>query len=319
MATPTLPRNPTADPDQTEFLTRLGEHVRTLRARRGMTRATLAQAAEVSLRYLADLETGQANASVLLLGQVARALDTPIEDIVSQREPASAQFTLITQALRELPEQRLRDARMALAEFLHPEAAAPARNQRIALIGLRGAGKSSLGKQLADRLDVPFVELNRQIEASAGMSVGEIHSLYGQAGYRRLEKSCLDRTIETHPRLVLATPGSLVSEPRTYNHLLAHFFTVWLSTSPEQHMARVVAQGDLRPMAGQAEAMSDLKRILEGRTPLYAQADRSLDSRDMCERDSLEALVRLVPCEPSDPLTSAAVQYSARGPITAVS
>ena len=284
-----------------------------------MTRTTLAQAAGVSLRYLADLENGQANASVLLLGQVARALDTPIEDIVSQREPASAQFTLITQALRELPEDRLRNARIALAEYLHPEAAAPARNQRIALIGLRGAGKSSLGKKLALRLNVPFVELNREIESAAGMSVGEIHSLYGQAGYRRLERSCLERAIQSHPSLVLATPGSLVSEPRTYNHLLAHFFTVWLSTSPEQHMSRVVAQGDMRPMAGQDEAMSDLKRILDGRTPLYAQADQSLDSRDMSELETLEALLRLLPSQPLKPESSAAMQYNAYGPISAVS
>jgi XRE family aerobic/anaerobic benzoate catabolism transcriptional regulator len=284
-----------------------------------MTRATLAEAAEVSLRYLADLENGQANASVLLLGQVARALDTPIEDIVSQREPASAQFTLMTQALRELSEDRLREARMALAEFLHPEAAAPARNQRIALIGLRGAGKSSLGLQLAERLSVPFVELNREIEATAGMPVGEIHSLYGQAGYRRLERACLDRAIEQHPRLVLATPGSLVSEPRTYNQLLAHFYTVWLSTSPEQHMARVVAQGDTRPMAGQDEAMSDLKRILEGRIPLYAQADAQLDSRNLNQTEALDALLELLPRGMTRSESAAAMQYSARKPMAAVS
>lgn len=276
-----------------QFLKRLGEHVRTLRARRGMTRNTLAEAAEVSLRYLADLENGRANASVLLLRQVAEALNAPIEDIVSEGEAQSSEFVLLAHALRRLPEPELRAARAALANFLHPGAGRE-RSRHIALIGLRGAGKTTVGRALAEKLRVPFVELNKDIEAAAGMTVGEIHALYGQAGYRRYERECLEAAIAAYPALVLSAPGSLVSEADTYNLLLAHFLTIWLKASPEQHMARVVAQGDMRPMAGQEGAMADLKRILEGREPFYQQADLTLDTSGLGEAETVGALAALI-------------------------
>jgi XRE family aerobic/anaerobic benzoate catabolism transcriptional regulator len=285
---------PQSDDDiSAAFLRRLGEHVRTLRARRGMTRNTLAEAAQVSLRYLADLENGRANASVLLLRQVAEALNAPIEELVSQGDPHSSEFVLLAHALRKLPDEDLRAARFALSEFLHP-GARPLRAQHIALIGLRGAGKTSVGRALALKLGVPFVELNKDIEVAAGMSVGEIHSLYGQSGYRRYERECLERAITTYPAVVLSAPGSLVSEADTYNLLLAHFLTIWLKASPEQHMARVVAQGDLRPMAGHDEAMADLKRILEGREPFYRQADLTLDTSGLSEPQSVAALGAMI-------------------------
>jgi XRE family aerobic/anaerobic benzoate catabolism transcriptional regulator len=283
-------------PDQAQseaFLKRLGEHVRLLRARRGMTRNTLASAAGVSLRYLADLEAGRANASVLLLRQVALALNAPIEEIVSPGDAQSSEFVLLAHALRGLPDARLRLARAALAEFLHPKAQ-PLRTQRIALIGLRGAGKSTIGRALAARLDVPFVELSKEIEANAGLSVGEIHGLYGQTGYRRYERDCLENVIATYPALVLSAPGSLVAEADTYNLLLGHCLTIWLKASPEEHMARVVAQGDLRPMAGQSEAMADLKRILDGREPFYRQADLTLNTSGASAAESVDALVTMV-------------------------
>ena len=234
--------NSNDDADKQAFLRRLGERVRTLRARQGLTRKALAQAASVSERHLANLETGQGNASVVLLRQLSRALDASIADLVGESLAGSA-------------------------------AADPARTGRIALIGLRGAGKSTLGRMLAEDLEAPFVELDRVVERVAGCDVGEIHSLYGAAAFRRYEMRALEETIAEHRRAVIATGGGLVTEPATYETLLTRCFTVWLRATPDEHMKRVVAQGDMRPMAGNAEAMEDLKRILAGREAAYARAD----------------------------------------------
>ncbi|MDF3832430.1 helix-turn-helix transcriptional regulator [Cupriavidus basilensis] len=279
------------------YLTRLGERIRSLRAARGMSRKDLARGAEVSERYLANLETGTGNASVLLLRQVARALDVPLPVVLAEMEnqhapgnqPAS-EFAQLVQWLAQLPASDLARVREACRHALAPSESHDARHRRITLIGLRGAGKSTLGRALAAALEVPFVELNGAIEQEAGASLAEIHSLYGQAAYRRYEMRALERVLREHERMVLATPGSLVSEPATFNLLLARCYAVWVKTSPEEHMARVVAQGDMRPMEGNREAMDDLRRILLARTPLYSRADVTIDTSGQDCATSLQAL-----------------------------
>ena len=260
------------------FLTVLGERVRLMRSRRGVTRKVLAQQAGISERHLANLETGTGNASVLLLRQLAQALNCSMAELVGQDGIASPELVLIRQLLRGRDETTLQRARLALAELLgagHPD---PSRSGRIALIGLRGAGKSTLGRMLADDLGLPFVELNRVIERIVGCDVQEIHSLYGTSAYRRYEQRALEETVATFPRAVIATGGGLVSEASTFELLLSHCYTVWLRASPDEHMRRVVAQGDLRPMAGNLEAMDDLKRILASREAFYAKADLAFDT-----------------------------------------
>jgi len=243
-----------------------------------VTRKVLAQEAAISERHLANLESGTGNASVLLLRQLARALNCSMAELVGQDGIASPELVLIRQLLRGRDESSLQRARLALADLLGAGPPDPSRSGRIALIGLRGAGKSTLGRMLADDLDVPFVELNRVIERTVGCDVHEIHSLYGSAAYRRYEHRALEETIATYPKAVIATGGGLVSEASTLEMLLAHCFTVWLRASPDEHMRRVVAQGDLRPMAGNLEAMDDLKRILAGREAFYAKADLAFDT-----------------------------------------
>ncbi|GAC1572693.1 MAG: helix-turn-helix transcriptional regulator [Candidatus Elarobacter sp.] len=284
---------PAAGRDDDAFLRLLGERVRELRARRGMTRRILAADSGVSERYLAQLEGGHGNVSVLLMRQLASALDVPLRRLVSDEPEGAVDFEHAVELLRTLRPDRLAEARALLAStfgFGDPAA----RRGRIALIGLRGAGKTTLGTLLAERLDAPFIELDREIERASGVSLATIFEFYGQAGFRRLERSCLDRVIDEHPRFVLATGGSLVSEPATFEHLLAACFTVWLHASPAEHMQRVVAQGDMRPMAGNRESMADLQRILAGREALYRRADVEVDTGGGSARDSLDALVAAV-------------------------
>jgi len=290
------------------YLTHLGERIRSLRATRGMSRKDLARGAGVSERYLANLETGTGNASVLLLRQVAGALDVPLPVVLAEvdghADPAgqegqgghrAAEFSQLVQWLAQLPAGDLARVREAARHALSPSESRDARHRRIALIGLRGAGKSTLGRALAAAEDIPFIELNAAIEQEAGASLSEIHSLYGQAAYRRYEMRALERVLREHDTMVLATPGSLVSEPATFNLLLSRCYTVWVRTSPEEHMARVVAQGDMRPMEGNREAMTDLRRILQARTPLYSRADVSIDTSGQDADSSLRALRAQLP------------------------
>lgn len=271
------------------FLTAMGERVRMLRARRGMTRKTLAAETGLSERHLANLESGVGNASVLVLRQIANTLSCPLAEVIGDVTTSSAEWLLIRELLQGRDPAALQRARVALAEMFSNLSADPHRSERIALIGLRGAGKSTLGRMLAQELKVPFVELTRVIEQLAGCPPAEIHSLYGASAYRRYEHRALDAVIAEHPRAVIASPGGLVSEPATFNVLLAHCFTVWLQAAPEEHMRRVVAQGDLRPMAGNSgnsEAMDDLKRILAGRSELYGRADMTFDTSEKTLADA---------------------------------
>jgi len=260
------------------FLTALGERVRSLRARRGMTRRALSQASDVSERHLANLELGVGNASILVLRQVCHALDCQLAELLGDETTNSPEWLLIRDLLRGLSDDDLRRGRVALTGLYGQSGAPDARNQRIALIGLRGAGKSTLGKMLAEALDVPFVELNQEIERVAGCGLAEIHNLLGASAYRRYERRALEETIQLYPDAVIATPGGVVSDPANYNLLLGHCTTVWLKASPEEHMSRVLAQGDMRPMSGNREAMDDLKRILAERAAFYSKADLALET-----------------------------------------
>jgi len=282
----------TAAESDDALLPRLADRVREARARRGMTRKILARDSGVSERYLAQLESGQGNASVLVLSQIARALNLPVADLLRDESDRSVELTLIQQLLKRLPAAKLAKVRAQLVRDYG--SAYGARENRIAVIGLRGAGKSTLGAALAKHLGVPFVELDHEVEAEAGTSLHEIFLLHGQAGYRRYERRALERTLEKNDRCVIATGGSIVSEPGTYDLLLSACLTVWLRAAPEEHMARVAAQGDYRPMAGNREAMDDLRRILAGRETLYAQADVTIDTAGQTVERSLSGLVRAV-------------------------
>ena len=260
------------------FLVALGERVRTLRARRGMTRKAVALAADVSERHLANLEYGIGNASILVLLQVAQALHCTLAELLGDVTTASPEWLLIRELLEHRNEADLRRARQALAELLGAGGDDRTRHARIALIGLRGAGKSTLGKRLADDLGYAFIELSREIEKFAGCGISEIHNLYGAHAYRRYERRALEEAIQIYPEVVIATPGGLVSDSANFNLMLSHCYTVWLQADPADHMARVAAQGDLRPMAGNKEAMEDLNRILEGRSAFYSKADLAFNT-----------------------------------------
>lgn len=261
-----------------EFLSALGRRVRELRNRRGMTRKMVARESDVSERHLAQLESGEGNVSIVLLRRIARALSVSLADLFAPEvaEEAAVEKRLIRRFLEGLPAHRLEEVIFRLMrDFGHEQ---KVRRRRIALIGLRGAGKSTLGSRLAQGLNVPFIELDREIEKDTGMPLAEIFSFYGQSGYREIEQRTLRRVLEQHERAVISVGGGVVSEKQTYDYLLSHCYTVWLKAQPEEHMARVIAQGDFRAMAGSDEAMTDLRRILEAREPLYRQADLQLDT-----------------------------------------
>jgi XRE family aerobic/anaerobic benzoate catabolism transcriptional regulator len=243
--------------DETAYLSRLGERVRAWRTEQGMTRKTLSEASGVSERYLAQLESGQGNMSVLLLRKVARAMGVAVDRLVQEdeREPRAA---------------------------------------RIALIGLRGAGKSTLGTKLAQAVGAPFVELDREVEKEAGAKLGEVFAMYGQDAFRRFERRALDRVLNQYPRAVIATGGSLVTDPATYQTLLERCLCVWLKTSPEEHMSRVIEQGDMRPFKGRSAALDEIRKLLADRQRLYGRADATVDTSTRSVKQSLAEIRRLI-------------------------
>ena len=282
-------------PARHPFLVALGERVRALRARRGLTRKAVAMASEVSERHLANLESGVGNASILVLLQVAQALQCSLAELLGDVTASSPEWLLIRELLEHRDEATLKRVRAQVGEMLGTGGDNAARSSRVALIGLRGAGKSTLGRMLAEDLGFAYIELSREIEKFAGCSVAEIQSLYGMNAYRRYERRALEETVQLYAEAVIATPGGLVSEPATFNLLLAHCTTVWLKATPQDHMQRVIAQGDLRPMAASAEAMADLRTILAGREPFYAKAEFSMDTSAQALQPTfltLRALVR---------------------------
>ena len=271
-----------AEEGKEPFLAALGQRTKALRVRRGLTRKALARLTGVSERHLANLEYGVGNASILVLLQVAQALQCSLAELVGDVTTRSPEWLMLREMLADTDEATLRRVRLAALELMGGAPAradeAPVRSSRIALIGLRGAGKSTLGRMLAEDLDFPFVELSREIEKLAGCSISEILGLYGQNAYRRYERRALEEAVEAFPEAVIATAGGLVSDLGSFNLLLRRCTTVWLMADPEDHMSRVMAQGDLRPMAASREAMDDLKSILAGRTAFYSKADMRVDT-----------------------------------------
>ena len=240
---------------ETAYLSLLGDRVRAWRSEQGMTRKALAAASGVSERYLAQLEAGEGNISVLLLRKVARAMGVSVESLVREDAP---------------------------------------REKAIALLGLRGAGKSTLGAKLAEALKVPFIELDREVEREAGAELGEVFALYGQDAYRRFERRALERVLAQNERAVIATGGSLVTDAGTYRILRERCLCVWLKASPEEHMARVIAQGDMRPFKGRSAALDEIRQLLGDRDRLYSRADVTLDTSGKTPRASLSQLLSLV-------------------------
>lgn len=263
-----------------------------------MTRRAVAEATGVSERHLANLEYGIGNASVLVLLQVAQGLQCSLTELIGDVTTSTPEWLMLRELLDGRDERTLRRVRMAVDELLGASGARPARSaersHRIALIGLRGAGKSTLGKMLAEELGYPFIELSSEIERVAGCSVAEIQALYGANAYRRYERRALEEAIQIYQEAIIATPGGLVSDPATFNQLLAHCTTVWLEADPEDHMQRVAAQGDMRPMAGNKEAMQDLKEILASRAAFYAKANFRLNTSAQDLKATSLALVKVV-------------------------
>jgi XRE family transcriptional regulator, aerobic/anaerobic benzoate catabolism transcriptional regulator len=287
------PARPANGRETDAYLRRLGERVRTLRNQRGMTRKALARHAKVSERYLAQLEAGLGNGSIILLRRIARAIGLPVTQLVHEGSEPALDLVLLSQFLERLSPPALAEARdLLLRHFDDPSD--DVRRRRIALIGLRGGGKSTLGTLLAERLGVPFIELDREIEKRSGATLSEIFDMFGQETFRRAEREALDDVLRRHKSFVIATSGSIVTEPGTLELLLASCFTVWVKAEPEEHMKRVTAQGDMRPMANSVRAMEDLISILRSREPLYGKADVALSTSGRTPEQNLAELLRLI-------------------------
>jgi XRE family aerobic/anaerobic benzoate catabolism transcriptional regulator len=271
---------------EAEFLTSLGARVRHLRAMRGMSRKVLSAASGVSERYIAQLESGQGNVSIILLRRVALATGARLEDLVPGAD-ASPDWPVIRDLMRGASAETIAQVKHLLSGNGSAQARA---DQRVALIGLRGAGKSTLGRMVAEKLGWEFVELNKEIERDNDMSVPEIFAMYGQEGYRRFEQAALRKLIAREGPMLLATGGGIVAEPVTFDLILSSFYTIWLKAEPEEHMRRVREQGDLRPMGGDASAMQELRAILLSREPFYARARATVDTAELSVDAAAERL-----------------------------
>jgi XRE family transcriptional regulator, aerobic/anaerobic benzoate catabolism transcriptional regulator len=275
------------------FLAAIGREVRRHRAKRGMTRRQLAQASETSERYLAQIESGAGNPSASVLRAVAQALDLPISALLPETGARTAERVAILELLAQVPEQELPALTKDIAARVAQRAGAD-RGRRIALVGLRGAGKSTLGRLLAHHLGWPFVELDRRVEEEYGASIPDLIEMAGTATFRRHERGALERLIAEHDAAVITTAGGIVSNPETYALLLRRAHTVWIKARPQEHMSRVMAQGDFRPMAQNRAAMADLVAILDARRADYARAEAEIDTSDETVEQSYARLLRLV-------------------------
>jgi XRE family aerobic/anaerobic benzoate catabolism transcriptional regulator len=275
--------------DHAAFAAAVGRLVRLARAKRGATRRQLAQGSGASERYLAQIESGQGNPSVIILKSIADALDLPIIELLPRSNGDAAAMTHVLDAIGRLPPSEL----PALVELIERRGGADHaadRAHRIGLVGLRGAGKSTLGKMLAQRLRCPFIELDRLVEQDYGARIPDLIEMAGLATFRRYERACLERVIDEHAAAVIATAGGIVSDPETYGLLLRRTHTVWIKARPEEHMGRVIEQRDFRPMARNREAMADLVAILEARRADYARAQAELDTSGDTVARSFEKL-----------------------------
>lgn len=281
------PQSNVLEEDAVRLLGQLARNIRLFRGQRGMTRKNLAEQSGVSLPHLARLEGSQGNVSVVVLDKVARALNQPIARLFTDEDQLGGDLDVIVEYLKRQPKERLGKIREQF--FAEAQASNGPGHGRIALIGLRGAGKSTVGKALAERLGRPFVELNQNIQREAGLSVQEIITLYGQQGFRNLERRCLEEVVMNYPSVVLATGGGIVVEPNTYELLLNSFYTVWLRADPEVHFQRVMAQNDVRiaTPSHYREAMDNIRQTLAAREPLGRMAAFSLDTTPL----SVDAVV----------------------------
>lgn len=280
------------DPEA-DFLEELGQRVRTMRALRGMSRKVLAKVSGISERYIAQLESGQGNVSIVLLRRVSSAMGAHLEDLIPAGDVAK-EWPVIRDLVRNATPVQIAQAKDVLAGRGHGKLHLRTPFNGIALIGLRGAGKSTLGKMLADKIGWTFVELNKEIEQQNGLSVAEIIALYGQEGFRRMEQAALNNLLTRKEPIVLATGGGIVSEPVTFDRVLSSFYAIWLKAKPEEHMARVRRQGDLRPMADDRSAMQELRTILISREPLYARAATTVDTAGLSKDKAAAQLTSAV-------------------------
>jgi XRE family transcriptional regulator, aerobic/anaerobic benzoate catabolism transcriptional regulator len=273
-----------------EYLRLLGKRVRDARARHGMTRRMLAHDSGISERYLAELESGRGNFSIVLLRRLAGAIDVSLSELVDEQPPPSVEYMLLAERLRRLDVSDLEVANELLTRRFGD---LRMRRDRIALLGLRGAGKSTLGAMLAEHLGWEFIELSREIETEAGVPVDEIFDFWGQAAYRRYERRALERLLRSRTRIVIATAGGVVSEPSTFQRLLESCWTVWLKASPREHWDRVISQGDLRVReeTGDEQALVDMRRILAQRDELYGKADARLVTSGKTVLQALKELI----------------------------
>ncbi|MGN6747505.1 MAG: helix-turn-helix transcriptional regulator [Xanthobacteraceae bacterium] len=275
------------------FLAALGREVRRGRAKRGMTRRQLALASHTSERYLAQIESGTGNPSVTVLRAIAQALDSPAANLLGEPASQSGERAALLEAMAQLPDRCLVEVTQLIeARFLPPDRADRAR--RIALVGLRGAGKSTLGRMLARHLGCAFIELDRVVEQDYGASIPDMIEMAGTATFRRHERAALTRVIGEHEAAVITTAGGIVSDRDSYALLLRRSHTIWIKARPEDHMSRVMAQGDFRPMAQNREAMTDLVAILDARSPDYARAQAQLDTSGETIEQTFAKLVRIV-------------------------
>lgn len=278
-------------PAEELYLKRVGERVRLQRAGRGMSRRLLSEVSGVSERYLAELERGAGNASLLVLRQIATALSVRISDLTSDRPDPPVDLTLALHKLEQLSPEDLQSARRLITDrfgqVFQPEG-------RVALIGLRGAGKTTIGRRAAEIAGLPFIELRREIEQTAHQTIADIYASEGQEGFRRREYERLEALVKTHQRAIIATGGSLVTEPATFDLLLATCTVVWIKAKPAEHLARVAAQGDSRPIEQSRQASDDIEAILARRTPLYAKAQVTIDTSELDEKAATAELVRAI-------------------------
>jgi XRE family aerobic/anaerobic benzoate catabolism transcriptional regulator len=287
---------PTTDsegPYAAAFLSAIGREVRRNRAKRGMTRRQLAQASATSERYLAQIESGAGNPSVSVLRAIAQALDLPAAALLPEHGARTAELGAILDLLAQVPGKEL----PALVKEIEARVALRAgadRARRIALVGLRGAGKSTLGRMLAQHLGWPFIELDRRVEEDYGASIPDLIEMAGTATFRRQERSALERVVAEHDAAIVTTAGGIVSNPETYALLLRHTHTVWIKARPQEHMSRVMAQGDFRPMAANRQAMADLVAILDARRADYARAEAEVDTSGDAVEQSFAKLLRIV-------------------------